>query len=189
MDIVCTHSNTRSSHVPDCILRSCTIDSHCRNRRNNSLKASDTARNSSHKEKILDFSVEILSPCHPDDVIKVDRPPPERSVNLSWCGRRDLNPHVYGWTQAPQACLSTGSSTPAFQDAKVIIAESPDLSTIYFTCLRRAGGSVDDIPELAPVVIVPGRLEEHVDVVKVGAGRNVAAGGEDKVVVLVAGVQ
>ena len=31
-----------------------------------------------------------------------------------WCGRWDLNPHVYGWTQAPQACLSAYSSTPAF---------------------------------------------------------------------------
>ena len=31
----------------------------------------------------------------------------------TWCGRWDLNPHVYGWTQAPQACLSTYSSTPA----------------------------------------------------------------------------
>ena len=31
-----------------------------------------------------------------------------------WCGRWDLNPHVYGWTQAPQACLSTDSSTPAY---------------------------------------------------------------------------
>lgn len=33
---------------------------------------------------------------------------------LIWCGRWDLNPHVYGWTQAPQACLSTDSSTPAY---------------------------------------------------------------------------
>ena len=41
---------------------------------------------------------------------------------LFWCGRRDLNPHVYGWTQAPQACLSTYSSTPAnASKAKAII--------------------------------------------------------------------
>ncbi len=33
---------------------------------------------------------------------------------LIWFGRWDLNPHVYGWTQAPQACLSTDSSTPAY---------------------------------------------------------------------------
>ena len=36
-----------------------------------------------------------------------------------WCGRWDLNPHVYGWTQAPQACLSTDSSTPAYAYALV----------------------------------------------------------------------
>ena len=39
---------------------------------------------------------------------------------LFWCGGRDLNPHVYGWTQAPQACLSTCSSTPAFQARKLL---------------------------------------------------------------------
>ena len=30
-----------------------------------------------------------------------------------------MNPHVYGWTQAPQACLSTDSSTPAYAYALV----------------------------------------------------------------------
>ena len=48
--------------------------------------------------------------------------PPKRMSGFLWCGRWDLNPHVYGWTQAPQACLSTYSSTPAnASKAKAII--------------------------------------------------------------------
>ncbi len=39
--------------------------------------------------------------------------PGQAGRSIFWCGRWDLNPHVYGWTQAPQACLSTYSSTPA----------------------------------------------------------------------------
>lgn len=54
--------------------------------------------------------------------IDIQRKPPESNGFrgfLIWCGRWDLNPHVYGWTQAPQACLSTDSSTPAYAYALV----------------------------------------------------------------------
>ncbi len=47
-------------------------------------------------------------------VIKSKTVTPFGVTVLLWCGRRDLNPHVYGGTQAPQACLSTYSSTPAY---------------------------------------------------------------------------
>ena len=51
-----------------------------------------------------------------------------------WCGRWDLNPHVYGWTQAPQACLSTYSSTPAsscFLDAGILYRGSTKKSSFF----------------------------------------------------------
>ena len=74
-----------------------------------------------------------------------------------WCGRWDLNPHVYGWTQAPQACLSTYSSTPAsgyFLDAGILYRGLEELSSTFFDpvpcfprgwrpeeCLRNGSGS------------------------------------------------
>ena len=48
-----------------------------------------------------------------------------RRLFCFWCGRWDLNPHVYGRTQAPQACLSAYSSTPADQANVIIAALSP----------------------------------------------------------------
>ena len=47
-------------------------------------------------------------------------------LRAGWCGRWDLNPHVYGWTQAPQACLSTYSSTPAWRISGTLRYYSPN---------------------------------------------------------------
>ena len=63
-----------------------------------------------------------------------------------WCGRRDLNPHVYGWTQAPQACLSTNSSTPASASAKAIITESVLLSSPFLWIVRRGRVREKEMP-------------------------------------------
>lgn len=54
------------------------------------------------------------------------------ALAAGWCGRRDLNPHVYGETQAPQACLSTYSSTPACQVRGLLYSPACGLSTGNF---------------------------------------------------------